>query len=298
MRALITSGGGAKGAFTVGALSYLFDNDLASFDIISGTSTGSLIAVFVAAGDIDTLKDVYTNVNNNDIIATTNLITQLQKGKPYLLDSYPLMKLIDEKVTDQVFQKVMTSGTTLCLTSVSLQTGDPTIFATKPINVPAGYKLKTIRTISDLKEAMMASSSQGGFLPPVTIGGQQMIDGGHRTVIPTGVAIAQNPDEIIVMSNNPRKIFAGKPDYTSVVDTILRVIAIFIQGVRDNDYQLVENYAANNGKKVFFIEPESDLDEQNPTGLRFDKFLMTLWRSQGEQKAKSILENSPSGGIT
>ncbi|MBL6446613.1 patatin-like phospholipase family protein [Fulvivirga sp. 29W222] len=289
-RALITSGGGAKGAFTVGALSYMFDNNLADFDLISGTSTGSLIAAFAAAGDIETLKDVYTNVNNNDIIATTNLVRQLQQGKPYLLDSYPLVKLIDEKVTDTVYQKIVNGNTILCLTAVSLQTGAPTIFATKRINIPAGYQLKIIQNIQQLKNAMLASSSQGGFLPPVTIDGEQMIDGGHRTVVPTAAAIAQNPDEVIVLSNNPKSIFPGNPNYTSVVDTILRVISIFIQGVRENDYKLLDDYVANSiNKKAFYIEPNADLDEQNPTGLRFDKFLMTQWRSQGEIKAKQVL---------
>ncbi|GAA0892946.1 hypothetical protein GCM10009122_26250 [Fulvivirga kasyanovii] len=288
-RVLITSGGGAKGAFTVGALSHMFDNNTANFDLISGTSTGSLIAAFAAAGDIDTLKDVYTNVTDNDIIATTNLVRQLQQGNPYLLDSYPLVKLINEKVTDAVYQKIMAGNTTLCLTAVSLQTGIPTIFATKNITVPPGYQLKLIQNIQQLKNAMLASSSQGGFLPPVSIDGQQMIDGGHRTVIPTAAAIAQNPDEVVVLSNNPRNIFPGNPNYTSVIDTILRVISIFIQGVRENDYKLLDDYIARSQKKVFYIEPDTDLDEQNPTGLRFDRFLMTLWRSQGEQKARQIL---------
>lgn len=295
-RALITSGGGAKGAFTVGALSHMFDNNLANFDLISGTSTGSLIAAFAAAGDIETLKDVYTNVTDNDIIATTNLVRQLQQGNPYLLDSYPLVKLINEKVTDTIYQKIMAGNTTLCLTAVSLQTGNPTIFATKNITVPPGYDLKLIQNIQQLKNAMLASSSQGGFLPPVNIEGQQMVDGGHRTVIPTAAAVAQNPDEVVVLSNNPRKIFAGNPNYTSVIDTILRVMSIFIQGVRENDYKLLDDYVASSHKKVFYIEPDTDLDEQNPTGLRFDRFLMTLWRSQGEQKARQILTAGGSPG--
>ncbi len=40
-RALITSGGGAKGAFTVGALEELRKQNITHFDIVSGTSTGA-----------------------------------------------------------------------------------------------------------------------------------------------------------------------------------------------------------------------------------------------------------------
>ncbi|MCX2746035.1 patatin-like phospholipase family protein [Mangrovivirga sp. M17] len=297
-RALITSGGGAKGAFSVGALSYIFNNNLGDFDIISGTSTGSLIAVFAAIGDIETLKDVYTNVVNDDIIARTNLVRQLQQGEPYLLDTYPLKELINEKVTDDVFLQVMNSNTTLCLTAVSLQTGKPYIFTTKNIIVPEGYEMKMIQSLSDLKDAMLASSSQGGFLPPVNIDGHQMVDGGHWTVVPSAAAVAQNPDEIIVLSNNPRELSPGEPQYTSVINTIMRVISIFLQGVKTKDYMVLEDYVARTNNRVFNIEPDTNLDEENPTGLRFDRFLMTLWRSQGEQKAKEVFtESSNEGGL-
>ena len=50
IRALITSGGGAKGAFTVGALNELADMGIDQYDIISGTSTGALIAALTVAG--------------------------------------------------------------------------------------------------------------------------------------------------------------------------------------------------------------------------------------------------------
>ncbi|QCK14196.1 patatin-like phospholipase family protein [Mangrovivirga cuniculi] len=295
-RALITSGGGAKGAFTVGALSYIFENNLGDFDIISGTSTGSLIAVFAAIKDIETLKDVYTNVVDDDIIARTNLVRQLQQGEPYLLETYPLKQLINEKVTENVFQQVMSGNTTLCLTAVSLQTGKPYIFTTKDITVPDGYEMKMIESLSELKDAMLASSSQGGFLPPVNVDGKQMVDGGHWTVVPSAAAVAQNPDEIIVLSNNPRDLFPGESQYTSVINTILRVITIFLHRVKTSDYKVIEDYIEETGKKVHYIEPDTNLDEENPTGLRFDRFLMTLWRSQGEQKAKEVFSESSDGG--
>ena len=61
-RALITSGGGAKGAFTVGALNALAERGINSYDIISGTSTGAMLAALSVLGMFSELEDIYLSV--------------------------------------------------------------------------------------------------------------------------------------------------------------------------------------------------------------------------------------------
>ena len=51
--ALVLSGGGAKGAFQVGALQHLIEDRGLDFTIVAGVSTGALQAAMVAQGDID-----------------------------------------------------------------------------------------------------------------------------------------------------------------------------------------------------------------------------------------------------
>ncbi|MCG8329765.1 MAG: patatin-like phospholipase family protein [Chitinophagales bacterium] len=68
---LVLSGGGAKGAFQVGALKYIFENglhlddeyipgDQVRFDYIAGISAGSLNALMVAMGEFDQLFELWT----------------------------------------------------------------------------------------------------------------------------------------------------------------------------------------------------------------------------------------------
>jgi NTE family protein len=52
MKALILSGGGAKGSFQIGILSYLLDTEQIDYDIYGGTSVGSLNAAILATGPL------------------------------------------------------------------------------------------------------------------------------------------------------------------------------------------------------------------------------------------------------
>ena len=88
MRVLITSGGGAKGAFTVGVLNYLKnEKQITHFDLISGTSTGALIASLASVGKIDELKEVYLNTTNANILEPLNLFDTVISGNSILQHS-------------------------------------------------------------------------------------------------------------------------------------------------------------------------------------------------------------------
>jgi len=67
-RALVLSGGGAKGAFTAGVVKYLMVEFGLNFDLVVGTSTGALIAPLVASQDIANLIHFYENVEQQDIL--------------------------------------------------------------------------------------------------------------------------------------------------------------------------------------------------------------------------------------
>lgn len=67
MLGVALEGGGAKGAYHVGAVRALFEKGY-NIDAISGTSIGALNAAMVVQGDIDKLYDLWTNINFSDIL--------------------------------------------------------------------------------------------------------------------------------------------------------------------------------------------------------------------------------------
>jgi len=299
-KALITSGGGAKGAFTIGALLALRDKGKFPFDLISGTSTGSFIAALVAVNDLDALRDQYLNVGQNDILAKQNIIANVLNRKAFLFDSHPLLKLIDQHITQNVFDKIMGQASPiLCVTAVSLQTGLATVFSNRDLPEPAdkSYKVRKFKDRDQMVKALLASGSQAGFTPAVDIESEQFIDGGHRDVIPTRIVVDLGFEEVYVLSNNPAIQFTTNKHFDDLLSVVLRIIGIFVQDVRENDFKLLTDFLASKGKAPILIAPESDLDEENPTGLRFNRLDMAAWMVIGQEIAtktiNSILKNEP-----
>jgi len=307
MRVLITSGGGAKGAFSVGVLNYLKkEKNITHFDLISGTSTGALIASLAAVGKIDELKEVYLNTTNGNILEPLNLFDTVITGNNYIYSTHPLFQQISQHISNATFNDIMNSGATLCLNSVSLQTGRITVFTTGNILPSNHYEIKKITNRNQLINALLASSNQAVFMDPVRIDGESYVDGGNREVIPTR-AVCSNldlnvPHEIYMLSNNPHELVrATDAKLNGVLKVLMRSIAMFIQEVRENDLELMAKFkllAAQPGKvKIFYLCPNGELDRDFPTGLRFDRGLMLQWMLEGEQLAAEIIETTTEGNF-
>jgi NTE family protein len=302
MKVLITSGGGAKGAFSVGALQHLQENMVNKFDFISGTSTGSLIAGMIAANRIEVLTNVYLNTKNADVLKPLNLIESLQQGKPFIYDTEPLFRQIDTHIDAATFDIIMQSSTILCFNAVCLQTGKLTVFSTKALNEARQYDQILITNRDSIIKAMIASSNQAVFMDPVTFGDKQYVDGGNKEVVPTRVVVnnlaGTEDHEIYVLSNNPNELVQGT-DFTDMLKVLTRSISVFIQEVRENDLEVLSTYKkiSPSHVKVFYIRPDEDLDPEFTTGLRFDKARMQKWMTMGKRIAKQITRDFPDGNF-
>ena len=307
MRVLITSGGGAKGAFSVGVLNYLKKiQHIDHFDFISGTSTGALIASLASLGRIDELREVYLNTTNNNVLEPLNIFDTVITGNNYIYDTHPLFEQISQHIDNATFSAIMNSNTTLCLNSVSLQTGRSTVFTTKDIRPGNHYVSKKITNRDGLINALLASSNQAVFMNPIRIGTEDYVDGGNREVIPTRVVcnnLALNEEhEIYILSNNPDELVAvTDAKLNGILKVLIRSIAMFIQEVRENDLELMAKFkllaADPNKVKVFYLCPNGELDRDFSTGLRFDRGLMLQWMLEGEELAAEIIETTPSGNF-
>lgn len=108
---LLLSGGGANGAFGAGLLSgWTRSGDRPVFKIVTGVSTGALIAPFAFLGpDYDAaLRDLYTTTSTRDIFARGTLLatlSQLLAGEA-LADTGPLAAMIARHVDEALLDRI------------------------------------------------------------------------------------------------------------------------------------------------------------------------------------------------
>lgn len=104
---LALSGGGADGAFGAGLLcGWTAHGDRPRFKLVTGISTGSLIAPFAFLGpEYDArLKDVYTTISTKDVYVERGLLALLKSDS--LADTWPLARLAANKVDDAMLAEI------------------------------------------------------------------------------------------------------------------------------------------------------------------------------------------------
>ena len=165
---LAISGGGDDGAFTAGLLNgWTARGDRPEFKVVTGISTGALIAPFAFLGPRydSVLKSVYTDVSQKDIFKRRNLIRAFFGDA--LSDTTPLYQLlsryVDQPLLDQIAAeydrgRILLVGTTL------LDTPEPVIW-----NMTAIAASHDPRAIELFRKIMIASASIPGVFPPVMI---------------------------------------------------------------------------------------------------------------------------------
>ena len=99
---LALSGGGADGAFGAGLLvGWTQHGDRPEFNLVTGVSTGALIAPFAFLGptyDMQ-LKRLYTEISDKDILLLRDLPAVLFDDA--LADNLPLQKLVEANITQR-----------------------------------------------------------------------------------------------------------------------------------------------------------------------------------------------------
>lgn len=165
---LAISGGGANGAFTAGLLSgWTQAGDRPEFTIVSGISTGALIAPFAFLGSDydDLLKEVYTSHSTDDLVKERFILTALTGDA--ILSSEPLKELIAEFCTQQLIDAIAVEyrkGRRLYIGTTNLDADRPVIWRIGKIAASGSPdSLELIRKI------LLASASIPGAFPPVYI---------------------------------------------------------------------------------------------------------------------------------
>ena len=165
---LVLSGGGSNGAYTAGVLNgWTEAGNRPRFDVVTGISTGALIAPFAFLGsEFDgLLKRNYTESRDRDIFIRRWLPALVYADS--LADSAPLRKRIASEITPTILKRIAEAhrdGRRLYVGTTDLDTKRLVVWDLGAIadgNDPNKLDL--------FRDVLLASASVPGLLPPVEI---------------------------------------------------------------------------------------------------------------------------------
>jgi NTE family protein len=260
---LVLGGGGARGAFTAGAVSYLRFNDIqriSTFPGVSGTSTGALVGSLVCCNQFAKLEKIYTTVQTGDIIhPAQSLIASVLGleaatlagvlfGDVAVFSADALGQIIDKNVD---FEKIRERAdvSRLLLNTVDLQTGEIRVYDSKR------------HSAATLRSALLASASEPVFMPPIDVqtegGLHQLVDGGVRELVPLSAAFRSgvDVDVIVAILTNPVEP-APEERLTSILEILARTIDLTLSDVGTNDVAMARHINA----LLRMMENARDLD--------------------------------------
>lgn len=160
---LALSSGGSDGAFGAGLLSgWSASGNRPDFSVVTGVSTGALMAPFVFAGPRydEQLRAAYTNITASDIFEVGST------GESFL-DTWPLKEMIGKQITPALMSDIAAqhnAGRRLFVTTTNLDADRFVVWDMGAIAAHGGDS-----AIKLFRNVLLASSSIPGAFPPVLI---------------------------------------------------------------------------------------------------------------------------------
>jgi len=187
---LAISGGGDNGAYGAGLLNgWTKKGDRPDFKLVTGVSTGALIAPFAFLGPSydQKLKELYTSISMKDVAEQRSLVAAIYGDA--LADNAPLRKLVQKQITQEMLDAIAVEhekGRILLVATTNLDVRRPVIW-----NVTEIASLHLPGALDLVHKILIASAAIPGTFPPVMIdveaGGkryQEMhVDGGTATQV-------------------------------------------------------------------------------------------------------------------
>ncbi|NJM41944.1 MAG: patatin [Anaerolineae bacterium] len=184
--ALVLSGGGAKGAFQVGAERYAREQCGYDWDVIAGVSVGALNAAMIAMEKYERLWGIWQQLSQKNVMRgriNAWSFAQMIFGRQSFSNNEPLWQLIQGELDPAAIVKDLRVG------AVSLINGDYVRFT---------------REHPDLARAILASTAMPVVWEPVHISKEHMhmVDGALRNISPLKDIVDAEPDEIVIINCN------------------------------------------------------------------------------------------------
>lgn len=236
--AVILSGGGARGAYEVGVLSYVLDafsrarGKPPHFDILCGTSVGAINACFLAAHledptqGIRRLETLWTDMDVGTVlgfglrqaIALPRVVLGGGLDATGIFDVRPMAALVQREIPWRSIARTLRRGhlSALSVSTTEVGSGRTVIFmqtgpdGTLPTHAPPRT---VIRGALIGPPHALASAAIPILFPPVRIGGELFMDGGVRQNTPIAPALRLGATHVFAvgLSREIRGIEAGAP---------------------------------------------------------------------------------------
>lgn len=251
MKALVLSGGGAKGSYQAGVY-YGLNQD---YDLICGISVGALNGALIAQYKYSVnartkLHDVWHELSNKKVYKKWFGWPFVLPWRHSIYDSRPLHDLVKDNITKRGFKKNFVCG------AVSYNTGI--------------YGLWDERS-DHIVDAVIASSAFPVMLSPKKIKNQWHIDGGVVDITPLGAAIDRGATVIDVILPSYRDGMPRRKGEPRLWEVGLRSIDVMMDEIMKNDVKLCKAYNHHPDKKEIklrVITPSKPLPLSDP--LDFD----------------------------
>ena len=241
--ALVLSGGGARGAYEVGVLSYIYGEMARArggippkADLLCGTSVGAINACYLAAHMADPvsgvrrLVDLWTAVQFEQVLRfgvgqAFKLPSVLRGGGASasgLFDVQPMVDLITKEISWKMVARTLRRGLlrALSVSATEIATGRTTLFVDTAPDVPLptglGARVVVRREIVGPTHAL-ASAAIPLVFPPVRIGAMLYCDGGLRQNTPIAPAIRLGAERILVVGLSREVRGVAVPETTSEI---------------------------------------------------------------------------------
>lgn len=298
--ALVLSGGGAKGAFQVGALQVLQEAGY-TYNAISGVSAGSLNGVMIATGQFEELVEVWEGLTEEQVLRKQSLITLARRFLTYKLGlgDPPVSLYRNEPLKELMKQYLLGKAVTVPFHFgfVQLQSG---------VYVQATIRRSGDHTIdkADL-ERVLASTAIPVFFNPASVGDSLSVDGGLRNISPIRQVLPYRTDRVVIIPTEPVGADPEEANVRDIIEIACRSIMIMLDEIFEEDIdrflvinRLVKQAEAkgvtltkSNGSAYSYLRPVV-IDPPEPLGdaLDFDNRRIRNLMTLGRQRAREVLE--------
>lgn len=300
MRALVISGGGSKGAYAGGVAQYLMQEEGVNYDMFLGTSTGSLLIPHLAAGKIDKIHNVFTNVNQRTIFSVNPFVQRKKGNREFVSINFfnSLWQFIKMKRTfgeSKALRRNIKKSFTREEYDFIRETKEDVVVTVSNLSKNR-VEYKSIKDFSydEFCDWIWISCNYIPFMSLVKKNGFEYADGGLGCVVPIREAIlrgATQVDAIILESESMEynKVLGKNP-----FSLMINLFGHLLDQVERNDITIGKLAAKNRNVELNLYYTPSKLTENS---LIFNKKLMTTWWQQGYYYARKKYQEARSNEL-